>query len=99
MGVAECQRRIDSAEFVEWLAYSRLEPFGEERDDLRAAMIACTVANSMRSRKRAYKVDDFMFDFDKPPQSKQNVANVFLNAMQSIHAQNQAGRRARGGNR
>ena len=29
-------RGISGQAFAEWIAYSNLEPFGEERDDLRA---------------------------------------------------------------
>ena len=30
---------------TEWLAYARLEPFGEERADFRAGQVCATVAN------------------------------------------------------
>lgn len=34
------------------MAYYRIEPFGDERSDLRAGIVAATVANAHRDRKR-----------------------------------------------
>lgn len=50
---------------LEWQEYAEAEPFGEWRADLRAAMIAATIANSMgRAKgKRAFKLEDFMLRF------------------------------------
>lgn len=65
MSVKQAQREIDSAEFAEWLAYHGLEPFGEERDDLRAGIVASTIANVNRGKRaKAYKPEDFMPKFD-----------------------------------
>lgn len=53
--------------------YERLEPFGEERDDLRSAQIAQLIANANRDPKRKpqpFKLSDFMFDFDKASDTK-----------------------------
>lgn len=61
MSVARCMREVDSAEFSEWIAYYHLEPFGDERADLRAAIIAHTNASVMRGKKsKPYKLKDFM---------------------------------------
>lgn len=52
------------------MAFMRLEPFGEFRADLRAGIVAATVANAARSPDRPpFKTTDFMPDFsraDKP---------------------------------
>jgi hypothetical protein len=49
-----------------WVEYEALEPFGEERADLRMAQLAQLMANAwLRGKgKRAYKTEDFLFDFD-----------------------------------
>lgn len=46
----------------EWLAYFRLDPWGESRADLRAAIVASTVANAMARKKGGghFKPEDFM---------------------------------------
>ena len=42
--------------FREWIAYSELEPFGEERADYRSAQIVWMLANIHRGKgKRAFK--------------------------------------------
>ena len=56
---------ITSAQFAEWMAYSRLEPWGEDRDDLRTGIVASVIANSNRGKgKKPYKPQDFMPDFE-----------------------------------
>ena len=61
MTVAKAQREISSAEFAEWIAYDRIDPFGEERADLRAAIIAATVANAFRGKNgKTFMPVDFM---------------------------------------
>jgi len=52
---------------LEWLAYYQLEPFGEERDDLRAGSIAAAVYNvNMRSGARHLTPHDAALKFAKP---------------------------------
>lgn len=59
--------RMTSSEISEYLAYDRISPFGEERADLRAGIVASTVANhSMSPPKRPTKPTDFM-PFVKQP--------------------------------
>lgn len=55
---------LTAAQLQEWIAYSRVEPFGELRADLRAGIIAATQANCHRSkRSQAFKPEDFMPEF------------------------------------
>lgn len=57
---------MSSREFSEWLAYCEMEPFGEERGDLRAGIVASTVANVNRDpkkRPRPFQPRDFMPEF------------------------------------
>lgn len=66
MSVRRAMAEIDSAEFSEWMAYYRLDPQGQDRADLRAGIVASTVANASRGRKtRAFRPKDFMPDFGK----------------------------------
>ena len=45
----------------EWQAFFTLEPWGTEREDWRAGVVASTVANVSRSKKqKAYRPQDFM---------------------------------------
>lgn len=66
MSVARAQREVSQREFLEWRALERIEPFGERRADLRAAMIACVTANAWRAKGvKAFEVDDFMLKFEE----------------------------------
>lgn len=59
-------RELSSWQISEWIAYYGLEPFGEERSDLRAGIVAATVANVNRDAKRrrdAFRPEEFMPKF------------------------------------
>lgn len=45
MTVRQLLAGIDSAELTEWMAFDRLDPFGEARADLRAGIVASAAAN------------------------------------------------------
>ena len=62
------QEQLSSKDFAEWMAYYAVEPFGEERADLRNAIVASTIANAYRDTKRTKKPfspGDFMPEFDR----------------------------------
>lgn len=72
MTVGELLSRISSRELSEWIAYAQLEPFGEARADLRAGIVASTMANTARDpkkRKKPFEPEEFMPQFDKEPQT------------------------------
>ncbi len=49
MSVRQAQRQIDAAEFAAWMAYARLEPWGQPAEDFRLGVLAATVANGLRA--------------------------------------------------
>lgn len=56
-------------EFLEWIAYSRIEPFGDERGDWQAALIATITAEVHRDKKKRrkpYQPKDFLLEFQEP---------------------------------
>lgn len=62
------QAVLTSNDFADWLAYYRVEPFGEDRADLRAGIIASVIANVNRDpkkRRRAFRPEDFIPKFDR----------------------------------
>jgi hypothetical protein len=72
--VAELQERMSSLEFAEWMEFGEIEPWGEERADVRAAIVASTVANANRdpkARKKPFTVGDFMPKFGEPAKRRQ----------------------------
>ena len=51
---------MDSYELQEWIEYSKVEPL-EYRADLRAGIVASTLANVNRGKnQKAFKPEDFM---------------------------------------
>ena len=63
---------MSAREYAEWMAYSRVEPWGEERADLRAALICKVLADINTPKgKQGPKLEDFMLKFDreKPTQT------------------------------
>lgn len=59
---------MSSKEITEWMAYNNLEPFGEERADVRSAMIACVMANAFSKKK--HKIEDFILKFKRRKKGK-----------------------------
>jgi len=56
----------------EWQAYYQLEPFGEERSDIRNAITCLTISNAFGLKKRGggqFKLTDFMPVFDQEQES------------------------------
>jgi hypothetical protein len=74
MTVRELLARANSRELSEWMAFASLEPFGDARGDLQAAIVASTVANTARDpkkRRRPFAPADFVPDFDRPERRHQ----------------------------
>ena len=52
---------LSSRQFAEWIAYYNVEPWGEERADVRSGVVASTVANIHRKKNtKPFKPIDFM---------------------------------------
>ncbi len=76
MTVAELGERMSSAEFGEWMAYYQIEPFGEERADIRQALTTSAVHNSIQAQTKHpkwTKPEDFLMFRDRTPQPKIEV--------------------------
>lgn len=72
VSVEHLLENISSKELTEWMVYYELEPFGEEREDLRMGIICSTIANANRGKNsRAFKPQDFIPKFDKKRQTWQ----------------------------
>jgi hypothetical protein len=69
-------RSITARQLQEWMTFSELEPFGEERGDYRAASIVQVIANVNRDSKKhpdAFPIADFLLRFGDSvlPKAKQ----------------------------
>ena len=77
MTVKGLLQTVDAKELAEWRAFYNIEPFGEEREDLRAAMVCTVLANINRGKGRPpYRLDDFMLKFDKPEQTTEQMKEI-----------------------
>lgn len=80
--VSELLERCSSRELSEWAAFWRLEPWGDMRADLRAGIIASTVANVMSGKKgRTTTPADFMPYQEKQEQTEEDMQSRLLSAV------------------
>ena len=64
MSVREAQLKIDSAEFAEWCAYSKIVPFYVDRVEGLLAVIASILINVNRKKgARPAKPEDFIHQY------------------------------------
>lgn len=76
---------MTAKQFREWEAYYELEPFGEERADIRSAQICQMLANVNRGKnQQPYKLGDFLLKFDDDRQQRPQTVQEKLNAMTVI---------------
>jgi hypothetical protein len=74
------------------MAYYRLEPLGEERQDWHAALIASVLANVWRDTKkqpRPFPVEDFLLEFG-PPKQRQTGEQMEAMMMAWVKGHNEA---------
>lgn len=75
-------------QLAEWMAFYRLHPWGDDRADVRSAIVASTVANVCQQgkRRRRYKVKDFMPVIEgrrKSPEEQWNTISSFFADMKA----------------
>lgn len=78
--IQELRAVLSYAEFQEWCWYYQIEPWGEDRADLRAGIVASTIAN-YAGKLRAEGADpaipaDFMPYLDRPEHAPQAEAQT-----------------------
>ena len=76
---------MSSRELSEWMAFYTIDPFDERRGDLRAGLVASTIANVHRGKNQPpFKPLDFMpyAEEERAAHSKQE----FLNTMRQLEA-------------
>ena len=82
---------MSATEFMQWQVLCSIEPFGDLRADVHAAMLATTISNmSGKSLKTDLQIKDFVIDFIKPP-VRQSVEEMHANFLRIFEfAQNKA---------
>jgi hypothetical protein len=74
----ELRAALSYAEFQEWCLYYQIEPWGEDRSDLRAGIVASTIAN-YAGRQRSDGAEparpvDYMPYLEQPPAEAPAIA-------------------------
>lgn len=69
--------KMSSSELTEWMAFSRLEPYGSEVNFMGHAIVASTVANvNRRKGQKALAIADFIPSFKKKEQSVDQMIQI-----------------------
>lgn len=80
-------QRMSAAEFMEWRLLEQIEPFGDRRSDVGAAMICTTLANIHRGEKtKPYSLSDFIPQWDPPAPARAQTPEEQLQIMLMIQA-------------
>ena len=68
--------RFSYREIQEWGAYFSIEPFGQDRDNLHAAIVASVIANVFGGKGKKAQPSDFMFR-DHQEAETEKIAAMF----------------------
>jgi len=84
--VEEMLHKIPAWKLSRWVAFLNIDPQGEQRADLRAGIIASTIANVNRGKNtKPFVAKDFMPDFSDVRPKGQTVAQMKV-VLQAINA-------------
>lgn len=76
---------LTSRQLAEWMAYYAVDPFGDQRGDLQAGIIAATVSNRWRGKNEApAKPVDFMPYIEKPQQSAEEIQRTLRSILGAV---------------
>ncbi len=83
--VGEIERTMSAFELREWMSYAAMEPWGDTRADMRAAVIAREVRMSFTTGSRRYSLLDFMpivkAEFEREQKDSADAIAARFNAM------------------
>ena len=71
---------LSYAEYISWVARYSIEPFPEERADLRNAMLMALLANVNAGKGQNFTVEQFMPDFWGSAKKQQTTQEILQNA-------------------
>lgn len=85
---------IDSREFAEWMAFYQVEPFGEERDDMRQAIMPYMFASAFSKKGKKVRYEDFLVSNMLHPKPKEQTAEQMKAVLKMVAAKaNKHGKR------
>ncbi len=90
MSVRQAQEEISWREFAEWIAYDRLNPFGLERGDMQAGIVASAAVTPYLKPGAKISAADYMPDFlaEAKPAQDWRVGKAMMLQYSSRHNKN-----------
>ncbi len=87
MSVREAQRKIDSAEFSEWVAYHKIDPFTFDKSEYQLALIAAILMNVHKGKgSKTFRPEDFIFNSE--PKAKDTAQDIEMKLKAIFHVNN-----------
>lgn len=83
MTVGELELRMPASELAEWAEFYRSEPFGVQRDNIHAGLIAATIANVHR-KKNAKPLTFEQFMLVDPTEHRRRKSKETLATMKAL---------------
>lgn len=75
MTVGEMLQRMTAREYDDWRRFATQEPFGDQRGDYQAGIVASAALNPhLKKGAKALGPADFLPDFDPPPTPEEQAA-------------------------
>ena len=80
-------------EFLEYVAYNQIEPFGDEREDMRAAIAPWVFAGCFSKKGKSPKFDNYVLSSmlrepgEKPTQEYRQMETTLKNLVIDVEAQ------------
>lgn len=74
--VSELERELDYTELLEWNEFFEHEIGTFEKSDYYLAQIACTIAQANSTKRKQFKINDFLIKFDRPKAVKIEPAEL-----------------------
>lgn len=70
---------MSSYEFSEWMAYYKIDPFGEDRADFRNAIMCVLFGNAHKKKgARRFRIADFMPKWEKVVQTAKDMQKTLF---------------------
>ena len=63
MSVYRCKQEVDSREFVDWVAFNRINPIGQERADFQTASIVHAIHHIGLVQRDPTELNDHLLQF------------------------------------
>lgn len=78
-------RELTARQYLEWLAFYGIDPWGEQRADLRAGIVAATMSNRWRGKhEEAAEPVDFMPFRQEPEQTPQDIKRTLKSILARV---------------